>query len=338
MSAGATMLAMQIAAPGEPLRPVRVPIPEPAANQVLLKVHACGVCRTDLHILDGELTEGRYPLTPGHQIVATVLRAPPDAALLPGMRVGVPWLGHTCGACRYCLGGRENLCDQAEFTGYHRSGGFAEYAVADPRFCFPLPAGYPDLQVAPLLCAGLIGYRALSMTGAARHIGFYGFGSAAHILTQIAAWQDRAIYAFTRPGDQAGQAFARSLGAVWAGGTDNPPPQPLDAAILFAPDGALVPLALRHLCKGGIVVCAGIHMSDIPGFPYADLWGERTICSVANLTREDGWRLLELAPQVPVRTAVTEFPLVEAADALEALRAGRIQGAAVVTVGARQRP
>jgi propanol-preferring alcohol dehydrogenase len=326
------MRAMRIEARGEPLRPVRVPVPVPGPGQILIRVRACGVCRTDLHILDGELVEGRYPLVPGHQIVGTVVSAPADSPLVPGARVGVPWLGYTCGACGYCAAGRENLCDHAEFTGYHRPGGFAEYAVADARFCFPLPAGYPDHQVAPLLCAGLIGYRALRLAGDARHLGFYGFGAAAHILTQIAVWEGRAVYAFTRPGDAAGQAFARDLGAVWAGAAGAAPPRVLDGAIIFAPDGALVPLALRQIAKGGSVVCAGIHMSDIPAFPYADLWGERSICSVANLTREDGWRLLEVAPRVPVRTAVETFPLEAAGDALEALRAGRIRGAAVVTV------
>ena len=332
MKSSATMRAMQIDRPGAALREVRVPIPRPGAGEVLLRVHACGVCRTDLHILDGELADGRYPLIPGHQIVGTIVQSPADGALRLGARVGVPWLGYTCGVCGYCMAGRENLCDAAEFTGYHRPGGFADYVVADARFCFPLPDGYPDHQVAPLLCAGLIGYRALSLAGEAPRIGFYGFGSAAHILTQIAVWQARRVYAFTRPGDDQSQAFARSLGAVWAGAAGDPLPEPLDAAIIFAPDGALVPLALRQVAKGGIVVCAGIHMSDIPAFAYADLWGERSICSVANLTREDGWRLLELAPRVPVRTAVEVFPLAAAGAALEALRSGRIQGAAVISL------
>lgn len=328
----AQMWAMVLAARGAPLRARLVPVPVPGPGEVLMRVHACGVCRTDLHILDGELPDGRYPLIPGHQIVGTVVSAPPDAPLESGMRIGVPWLGHTCGHCGYCLTGRENLCDAAEFTGYHRAGGFAEYAVADARFCFPLPAGYPDHQVAPLLCAGLIGYRALGLAGAARRIGFYGFGAAAHILTQVAVWEGRTVFAFTRAGDRAGQAFARRLGAVWAGAADESPPEPLDAAIIFAPDGALVPRALRAVVKGGSVICAGIHMSDIPSFPYADLWGERRIVSVANLTREDGWRLLELAPRVPVRMAVRTFPLAAAGAALEALRQGRITGAAVVVV------
>jgi propanol-preferring alcohol dehydrogenase len=246
--------------------------------------------------------------------------------------VGIPWLGYTCGSCAFCTSGRENLCDRAEFTGYQRSGGYAEYVAADERFCFPLPEGYPDIQVAPLLCAGLIGYRALSMAGDGERLGFFGFGNAAHILTQIAVWQGRRVYAFTKDGDVEGQTFATSLGACWAGGASEAPPDVLDAAIIFAPVGALVPAALKRVRKGGIVVCAGIHMSDIPSFPYADLWGERTICSVANLTREDGLRLLALAPQVPVRTEVVAYPLERTVDALNDLRAGRIQGAAVVTV------
>jgi propanol-preferring alcohol dehydrogenase len=332
MKSNATMRAMQLDRPGAALREVRVPVPRPGVGEVLLRVHACGVCRTDLHILDGELPDGRYPLIPGHQIVGTIVQSPADSSLRPGARVGVPWLGYTCGVCGYCMAGRENLCDAAEFTGYHRPGGFADYVVADARFCFPLPDGYPDHQVAPLLCAGLIGYRALTLAGDAARIGFYGFGSAAHILTQIAVWQGRSVHAFTRPGDDQSQAFARSLGAVWAGAAGDRLAQPLDAAIIFAPDGALVPLALRQVAKGGTVVCAGIHMSDIPAFPYADLWGERSICSVANLTREDGWRLLDLAPRVPVRTAVEVFPLAAAGVALESLRSGRIQGAAVISL------
>jgi propanol-preferring alcohol dehydrogenase len=327
-----TMRAMRIETRGAPLALVHAPVPRPGPDEVLLRVHACGVCRTDLHILDGELADGRYPLIPGHQIVGSVVSAPAGSGLVAGARIGVPWLGHTCGTCSYCGSGRENLCDHAEFTGYHRAGGFAEYAVADARFCFSLPGDYPDEQAAPLLCAGLIGYRALALAGAARTLGFYGFGAAAHILTQIAAWQGRAVYAFTRPGDAAGQAFARELGAVWAGDTATGPPLPLDAALIFAPEGALVPIALRQVAKGGIVVCAGIHMSDIPAFPYADLWGERRLCSVANLTREDGLRLLEIAPRVPVRTHVETFPLEAAGEALTALRAGRVRGAAVIVV------
>jgi propanol-preferring alcohol dehydrogenase len=323
---------MQLDAPGGKLRLVDLPQPVPGPGEVLLEVSVCGLCRTDLHVVDGDITEGRYPVVPGHQIVGTVVTATADAALQPGDRVGVPWLGYTCGHCAYCAAGRENLCDEAEFTGYQRPGGFAEYVTADARFCFPLPEGYPDEQAAPLLCAGLIGFRALGMAGAGARLGFYGFGNAAHILTQIAVWQGREVYAFTRDGDRDGQAFARRLGACWAGGASDVPPRELDAAIIFAPVGALVPAALQRVRKGGTVVCAGIHMSDIPSFAYADLWGERTICSVANLTREDGRRLLELAPTVPVRTAVSVYPLVRTGDALDDLRAGRIQGAAVITL------
>jgi propanol-preferring alcohol dehydrogenase len=324
---------MLLDAPHTRLRAGDLPVPDPSPGQLLLRVRACGICRTDLHILDGELPDARYPVIPGHQIVGTVVQGPPDSPLAAGTRVGVPWLGYTCGCCGFCTSGRENLCDGAEFTGYHRPGGFAEYVVADARFCFPLPDGYPDHQVAPLLCAGLIGYRALTLAGEGRRLGFYGFGAAAHILTQIAVWQGRTVYAFTRPGDADAQAFARRLGAAWAGPSGSAPPQRLDAAIIFAADGALVPLALKQVVKGGTVVCAGIHMSDIPGFPYVDLWGERAIRSVANLTREDGWRLLDVAPRVPVHTSVETFPLEAAGAALEALRSGRLQGAAVVTVG-----
>jgi alcohol dehydrogenase, propanol-preferring len=269
---------------------------------------------------------------PGHQIVGKVVKAGAGVTLQPGSRVGVPWLGYTCGECGYCTSGRENLCDGAEFTGYQRPGGFAEYVCADARFCFPLPEGYDDHQVAPLLCAGLIGFRALRMAGDGQRLGFYGFGNAAHILTQIAVWQGREVYAFTRDGDAGGQAFARSLGAVWAGAATEAPPSPLDAAILFAPDGALLPESLAHVVKGGRVVCAGIHMSDIPAFPYRLLWGERSVCSVANLTRADGHALLDVAPRAGVRTEVETFPLERTAEALAALRDGRIQGAAVVTV------
>jgi propanol-preferring alcohol dehydrogenase len=323
---------MQLDAPGGRFSLVELPRPEPGPGEILVKVRACGVCRTDLHVVDGDITDGRYPVVPGHQIVGTVESTSSRSDLQPGLRVGIPWLGYTCGHCDFCAGGRENLCDLAEFTGYQRSGGYAEYVVADERFCFPLPQGYPDIQVAPLLCAGLIGYRALCMAGDGKRLGFYGFGNAAHILTQIAIWQGRRVYAFTRDGDAESQAFALELGATWAGGAADAPPEMLDAAVIFAPVGALVPEALRRVRKGGTVVCAGIHMSDIPSFPYADLWGERTVCSVANLTREDGVRLLQLAPQVPVRTAVTTYPLERAVDALNDLRAGRIQGAAVVTV------
>ena len=325
------MRAIQLDRPGGRLSLVELPRPEPGEGELLVRVSACGICRTDLHVLDGDLTEGRYPVVPGHQIVGTVAEAPEGSALPVGTRVGVPWLGYTCGECGFCVAGRENLCDRAEFTGYQRQGGFAEYVAADARFCFPLPEGYPDTQVAPLLCAGLIGYRALTMAGEGERLGFYGFGNAAHILTQIATWQDREVYAFTRDGDLEGQRFARQLGAVWAGGSSEAPPRPLDAAIIFAPVGALVPAALAQVRKGGRVVCAGIHMSDIPSFPYHLLWGERTLCSVANLTRQDGLDLLELAPRAGVRTAVTTYALQEAPAALEDLRQGRFHGAAVVT-------
>ena len=322
---------MQLDKPGGTLQMVQLPTPVPQHGEALLEVAACGVCRTDLHIVDGDIRDGRYPLVLGHQIVGRVA-ACPDGSLQLGQRVGVPWLGSTCGHCDFCRMGQENLCDAAQFTGYQRAGGFAELAVADVGFCFPLPDSYPDLQVAPLLCAGLIGYRALRMTAGAQRLGFYGFGNAAHILTQIAAWQGREVFAFTRPGDSDGQAFARALGAAWAGDTDSPPPALLDAAIIFAPAGELVPLALRTVRKGGAVICAGIHMSDIPSFPYAQLWGERSIKSVANLTRDDGTQLLELAPEVPVHTHVHEFALEELPAALTAVRDGQISGAAVVSI------
>jgi propanol-preferring alcohol dehydrogenase len=318
------MRAMVLEAPGKPLVARELPEPEPATGQVLVAVRACGVCRTDVHVADGDLRDPKLPLVLGHQIVATAVES--------GARVGIPWLGWTCGACRYCRSGRENLCDRALFTGYHLDGGFAEYAVADARYCFPIPAGYPDLQAAPLLCAGLIGHRALRMTGDAERLGLYGFGAAAHIVCQVARHQGRRVFAFTRRGDEEGERFARSLGAEWAGPSDARPPEELDAAIVFAPIGGLVTAALRALAKGGTVVCAGIHMSDIPSFPYADLWGERSIRSVANLTRRDGEEFLALAPAVPVHTTVTAYPLAQANDALEDLRAGRIEGAAVIRV------
>ncbi|GAB4383704.1 MAG: zinc-dependent alcohol dehydrogenase family protein [Elainellaceae cyanobacterium] len=325
------MRAMVLDAPQHPLHLIDLPKPNPNPDQVLLRVHACGVCRTDLHIVDGELTEPKLPLVPGHQIVGTV-EAMGDrvTSFRVGDRVGVPWLGHTCNHCRYCETGRENLCDNAEFTGYQINGGYAEYTVADAQFCFPISSDYPDLQAAPLLCAGLIGYRSLRMTEAAKRLGLYGFGAAAHIMIQVARYQGREVYAFTRSGDKAGQQFARKLGAIWAGGSDEMPPQPLDAVIIFAPVGALVPAALRATAKGGIVVCAGIHMSDIPSFPYEILWGERVLRSVANLTRQDGIEFLELAPQVPIQTHVEAFPLEKANEALNALRSGKIQGAAVL--------
>jgi len=317
--------------PGEPLRAADLPIPEPGPDQVLLKVHACGVCRTDLHIADGELTEPKLPLIPGHQIVGTIITMGANVRRFQeGERVGVPWLGSACNACRYCNSGRENLCDNARFTGYQLNGGFAEYTVADYRFCFPIPEGYPDLQAAPLLCAGLIGYRSLVMAGDAERLGIYGFGSAAHIVAQVARYQGRKVFAFTRPGDSEAQRFARDLGAVWAGSSYEPPPEELDAAIIFAPDGALVPAALRAVAKGGVVVCGGIHMSDIPSFPYEILWGERVVRSVANLTRRDGEEFLALAPRIPVYTEVQPFPLKEANEALNLLRSGKIRGAAVL--------
>lgn len=327
------MRAMLFEEVGKPLRPVRVPVPEPGPGEVLLKVHACGICRTDLHIVDGELTEPALPLIPGHQIVGSVAKLGDGVERFrEGTRVGVPWLGATCGACRYCRSGRENLCDHARFTGYQRNGGFAEFTVADARFCFPIPGGYPDLQAAPLLCAGLIGYRSLVMAGEGERLGIYGFGAAAHIVTQVARFRGWRVYAFTRPDDQAGQAFAREMGAVWAGASHERPPEELDAAIIFAPAGELVPAALRAVGKGGVVVCGGIHMSDIPPIPYDILWGERSIRSVANLTRRDGEEFLALAPKVPVRTEVTAYPLSAANEALDDLRSGRMRGAGVLVI------
>ncbi|GAB6274607.1 MAG: zinc-dependent alcohol dehydrogenase family protein [Peptococcaceae bacterium] len=329
------MRAMILEAPGRPLRKAEVPMPEPGPGQVLIRIHACGLCRTDLHIMDGELKEPKLPLIPGHQIIGTVIAAGNGAdRFAQGTRVGVPWLGSTCHNCRYCLSGRENLCDQARFTGYQINGGFAEYAVADQEFCFPIPEGYPDLQAAPLLCAGLIGYRSLVMAGEATSLGLYGFGAAAHIVIQVARYQGRRVFAFTRPGDLEAQQFALSLGAVWAGESGATPPEELEAAIIFAPAGELVPAALRAVAKGGVVVCGGIHMSDIPSFPYEILWGERSIRSVANLTRRDGEEFLALAPKVPVRTEVQTFPLSAANEALNALRQGKVRGAAVLTVAA----
>jgi propanol-preferring alcohol dehydrogenase len=324
---------MVLPAPGRPLEPRELPEPEPGDGQVLLEVHACGVCRTDLHLRDGELAPGHLPLVLGHQIVARALTAAGDVR--EGDRVGVPWLGWTCGECRFCRSGRENLCDRARFTGRDIDGGYAERAVADARFCFPLPESYPDVPAAPLLCAGLIGGRALRMAGDAERVGLYGFGASAHIVCQVAVHQGRRVFAFTRAEDSASQALARELGAEWAGDAMAPGPEELDAAIIFAPVGELVPVALRATAKGGAVVCAGIHMSDIPGFPYADLWEERSIRSVANLTRDDGRWLLDLAPRVPVRTQGTPYPLEEAERALEDLRAGRFTGAAVLEVAQR---
>ncbi|HSS42525.1 MAG TPA: zinc-dependent alcohol dehydrogenase family protein [Solirubrobacterales bacterium] len=317
----------------QPLRLAELPEPAPGPGQVQLAVHACGVCRTDLHILDGDLAEPKLPLVMGHQIVGTVRAAGEGAErFAAGDRVGVPWLGWTDGECRYCRSGRENLCDHAKFTGYDLDGGYAEVAVADERFCFPIPEGYPDVQAAPLLCAGLIGYRALRLVGEAERIGFYGFGAAAHILCQVAVHEGRRVFAFTRGGDEETQAFARGLGAEWAGGSDEKPPEELDGAIVFAPVGALMSAALRASAKGARIISAGIHMSDIPAFPYAELWGERSLGSVANLTRRDGEEFTALAPQVPVRTEVEAYPLEEANQALDDLRAGRFRGAAVLSV------
>jgi propanol-preferring alcohol dehydrogenase len=328
------MRAMILEEPGRPLRAVELPVPAPGPGQVLIRVHACGLCRTDLHIMDGELKEPKLPLVPGHQIVGTVVAAGDGAGCYAkGDRVGVPWLGSTCNACRYCLSGRENLCSHARFTGYHIDGGFAEYTVADYRFCFPIPADYPDLQAAPLLCAGLIGYRSLVMAGEAERLGLYGFGAAAHIVAQVARYQGRRVYAFTRPGDIHAQNFARGMGAVWTGNSDELPPEELDAAIIFAPAGELVPAALRAVARGGVVVCGGIHMSDIPSFPYEILWGERSRRSVGNLTRRDGEEFLALAPVVPVRTEVKAYPLEAANQALDDLRNGRLNGAAVLVAG-----
>lgn len=318
---------------GEPLRLAEVADPHPDAGQVLISVHACGVCRTDLHIVDGDLERPKLPLVPGHQIVGTVLEGGEGAERFrSGQRVGVPWLGWACGECRYCRSGRENLCDRARFTGYDLDGGYAELAVADERFCFPVPEGYPDEQAAPLLCAGLIGYRALRLVGDAERIGFYGFGASAHILCQVAVHQGRRVFAFTREGDDEGQAFARELGAEWAGSSAETPPEELDGAIVFAPVGALMTTALRASAKGARIVSAGIHMSDIPSFPYEQLWGERTLGSVANLTRQDGEEFLAIVPQVPVRTEVEVRPLDQANEALASIRDGSLRAAAVLTV------
>ncbi len=306
---------------GEPLRAVERDLPTPGEGQLLIRVHACGVCRTDLHLLDGEVAIKQPPRILGHQIIGTTES---------GDRVGVPWLGWADGTCEWCRNGQENLCPQARFTGCDIDGGYAEYAIADARFCFPLPDGYPDEQAAPLMCAGLIGYRALRMCGDAQRVGLYGFGASAHILAQVCRAQGREVYAFTRAGDEKTQAFARELGAVWTGASEDTPPEPLDAAIIFAPVGALVPLALAAVAPGGTVVCGGIHMSDIPSFPYSTLWQERTLRSVANLTREDAREFLPLAPQVPVRTRITKYPLEQANEALADLRAGRFTGAAVL--------
>jgi propanol-preferring alcohol dehydrogenase len=325
------MRAMVLDAPGRPLRLAEVPRPTAATGQVLLRVHACAICRTDLHVIDGELPNPKLPLVPGHEIVATVAEAGPGVDRFgPGDRVGVPWLGWTCGECRWCRSGRENLCDRARFTGYTLDGGYADYTVADARFCFRIPTGYDDPHAAPLLCAGLIGHRSLVAAGAAERLGIYGFGAAAHIVAQVARYQGRRVFAFTREGDVAGQAFARELGCEWAGASSEPPPEPLDSAIIFAPVGSLVPAALRAVEKGGTVVCGGIHMSAIPAFPYEILWGERTVRSVANLTRRDGEEFFCLAGELPLRIAVEPLPLEQANEGLDALRSGRLTGAAVL--------
>ncbi|MBA5638804.1 zinc-dependent alcohol dehydrogenase family protein [Duganella sp. LX20W] len=325
------MLAMLLDQPGAPLRAAEVPIPQPGPWQVLLRVSACGVCRTDLHILDGELPPHRHPLIPGHEVVGRVVACGAGVqGYAPDERVGVAWLGASCGSCPYCARHTENLCGEARFTGYDLDGGYAQYMVADARYIFRLPSRYDDVAVAPLLCAGLIGYRAYALAGDAQRIGLYGFGAAAHLLAQLASQQGWEVYAFTRPGDERSQRFARSLGAVWAGSSDQPPPVELDAALLFAPDGALVPLALRAVRRGGTVVCAGIHMSDIPSFPYSLLWGERTIRSVANLTRADGEQFFALAQQYQLNASTTVYPLRDANAALAALRSGAFDGAAVL--------
>jgi alcohol dehydrogenase, propanol-preferring len=328
------MQAMVLAAAGKPLELQEVPVPRPGPSQVLLRVHTCGVCRTDLHIIDGELPNPKLPLILGHQIVGTVVQTGAGVERYKtGDRLGVPWLGHTCGECRYCRQGRENLCDRPQFTGYQIDGGYAEYAVADQQYSFPLPEAYSDTEVAPLLCAGLIGYRSYRMIGeGVTHLGIYGFGAAAHILIQVAVHQGKQVYAFTRPGDTETQQFARRLGAVWVGGSDDKPPEELDASIIFAPVGSLIPAALRASAKGGVVVSGGIHMSDIPSFPYEILWEERVVRSVANLTRQDGEEFLKVAPQVPVKTEVQVFPLTEANQALDHLRRGLLHGAAVLQV------
>jgi propanol-preferring alcohol dehydrogenase len=330
------MRAMVLDAPKQPLQLRDVPKPRPDAGQILLRVSTCAVCRTDLHIVDGELPDPKLPLIPGHQIVGRVEEVGRDVKQFRERdRVGIPWLGWTCGECKFCRSGRENLCDRARFTGYNIDGGYAEFVVADARFCFPIPERFEDVAAAPLLCAGLIGFRALRKCGDPKRLGLYGFGAAAHIICQVAHFEGRKVFAFTRPGDTETQKFAQRLGAVWSGGSDETPPERLDAAIIFAPVGALMPVALRHLEKGGMVISAGIHMSDIPAFPYRDLWGERALCCVANLTRGDGEEFLNIAPRVPVRTETETFPLERANEALSRLRNGLLNGAAVLQVEAR---
>jgi propanol-preferring alcohol dehydrogenase len=325
------MRALLFESAGRPLRPADIAVPRPSGEEVLVKVRACGVCRTDLHIVEGDLHPSKRPLVLGHEIIGEVVeRGPAVHGLLEGVRIGVPWLASTCGTCAYCTTARENLCPAARFTGFDVDGGFAEYTLADSRYCFLIPPGYDDVEAAPLLCAGLIGYRALRTAGHGERLGLYGFGAAAHVVIQVARHQGRRVFAFTRPGDERGQAFARRLGAEWAGGSDELPPEALDAAIIFAPVGALVPLALRATAPGGRVVCAGIHMSGVPSFPYEWLWRERSICSVANLTRDDGLEFFSLAPAIPVRTTTTRLPLDQAGEALGRLARGELEGAAVL--------
>lgn len=327
------MKAMVLDATGRPLRQAEIPQPVPGEDEVLLKVSACGICRTDLHVLDGDLPQPKLPLILGHEIVGVVVSKGMHVERFGiGQRLGVPWLGHTCGHCRYCVSGHENLCDTALFTGYTLDGGYAEYTVASQRYCFPLPESFTDAEAAPLLCAGLIGYRALVAAGTAERLGIYGFGAAAHIITQVARAQGRKVFAFTRPDDITAQNFAIDLGAAWAGGSEATPPEEMDAAIIFAPVGALITQALRHVAKGGTVVCAGIHMSDVPGFPYSILWGERTVRSIANLTRRDGEEFLDLAPRLGIRTEVESFRLGSANEALDRLRQGKVRGAAVLVM------
>ena len=331
MAAIFIMRAMVLDAPKQPLQLRNVPKPRPAAGEILMRVSTCAVCRTDLHIVDGELPEPKLPLVPGHEVVGRVEEIGRDVKKFrEGDRVGIPWLGWTCGECKFCRSGRENLCDRARFTGYNIDGGYAEFVVADARFCFPIPDGFEDVAAAPLLCAGLIGFRALRKCGDPKRLGLYGFGAAAHIICQVASFEGRKVFAFTRPGDIETQKFAQRLGATWIGGSDQPPPEKMDAAIIFAPVGALMPVALRHLEKGGMVISAGIHMSDIPAFPYHDLWGERALCSVANLTRRDGQEFFEIAPRIPVKTETETFPLEQANEALTQLRNGQLDGAAVL--------
>jgi propanol-preferring alcohol dehydrogenase len=337
------MRAMLLDSPGQPLRAAETEVPQPGLGQLLLRVRACGVCRTDLHLVDGELSDPKLPIVPGHEVVGTVAAIGEGVVdIARGARMGVPWLGWTCGECKYCLAGQENLCDRARFTGYLLDGGYAEYIVADHRFCFPIPDRYSDIEAAPLLCAGLIGYRSLKLASAplvgqasgltSTKLGYYGFGAAAHIVTQVAVHQGREVYAFTKPSDAAGQQFARQLGCVWAGGSDEKPPVELDAATIFAPVGSLVPAALRAVRKGGVVVCAGIHMSDIPAFTYGILWGERIVRSVANLTRQDGVEFMQLAATMPLKISAQPYPLAQANAALSDLRDGKVHGAAVLTM------